>query len=168
MNYFLPFWSSPVYRVQTDRQTDALCNLQRWAQRNTLTDCFGIFFIHIFLLSCPLLGLLQTWHDLLLSPYLLYFEEWKNSPLLPVSPVSLQQTCKSCIRVFLVLFRGISGKIFRGCSVLDFPYSFLWSFYVFYYLLCHLGSFAGILMEYQRGGGISGAILTEYHSAIFH
>ena len=28
-------------------------------------------------------------------------------------------------RLFLVIFRGISGEIFRGCSVLDFPYSFL-------------------------------------------
>ncbi len=28
-------------------------------------------------------------------------------------------------RIFLVIFHGISGEIFRGCSVLDFPYSFL-------------------------------------------
>ncbi len=27
-----------------------------------------------------------------------------------------------------------------------------------FYLLCHLGSFAEILVDYQRGGGISGAI----------
>ena len=32
---------------------------------------------------------------------------------------------KVCIRVFLVKFRGISGDIFRGCSVLDVPYSIL-------------------------------------------
>ena len=29
------------------------------------------------------------------------------------------------IGVFLVLFRGISGEIFRGCSAIDFPYSVL-------------------------------------------
>ncbi len=29
----------------------------------------------------------------------------------------------SANRVFLVVFCGISGEIFRGCSVLDFPYS---------------------------------------------
>ncbi len=28
-------------------------------------------------------------------------------------------------RVFLVIFRGISGEIFPGCSDLDFPCSFL-------------------------------------------
>ena len=53
--------------------------------------------------------------------------------------------------------------MFSSRLSIQFSIEFLFVFY----LLCHLGSFVGILVEYKRGGGISGAIVVEYHSAIF-